>query len=148
MELKLLVRQGLLIIESMRSHSDTHTHNYGKTPLVAWSARCKDLYLTAHWTHNRQISMSTVRFKAAILESQRPQTHVSDRAAQWIGRKILQWERVLPECSGFPPLLLTFRIHSSMTDILAVLFYRQTQKMKGNYFYWPCNYLATCLQGQ
>ena len=29
----------------------------GRTPLDEWSARCRDLYLTTHDTHNRQISM-------------------------------------------------------------------------------------------
>ena len=32
----------------------------GRTPLDEWSARRRDLYLTTHNTHNRQISMSPV----------------------------------------------------------------------------------------
>jgi hypothetical protein len=38
----------------------------GRTPLDEWSARRKDLYLTTHDTHNRQISMPLVGFKAKI----------------------------------------------------------------------------------
>jgi len=45
------VVQGRLIIEASWSHSDT----IGRTPLDKRSARRKDLYLTTHNTHNRQI---------------------------------------------------------------------------------------------
>jgi hypothetical protein len=41
-----LVGQGLLIIGASRSHSFSHT-TLGRTPLNEWSARCRDLYLTA-----------------------------------------------------------------------------------------------------
>ena len=34
----------------------------GRTPLDEWSARHRDLHLTTHDTHNRQISMSPVGF--------------------------------------------------------------------------------------
>ena len=34
----------------------------GRTPLDEWSARRRDLYLTTHDTHNRQISMPPVGF--------------------------------------------------------------------------------------
>jgi hypothetical protein len=34
----------------------------GRTPLDEWSARRRDLYLTTHDTHNRQISMAPVGF--------------------------------------------------------------------------------------
>jgi hypothetical protein len=37
----------------------------------------------------------------------------------WDRPKYFQWERVLSEYSDFPLLLLTFRIHSSMTDTLS-----------------------------
>ena len=36
----------------------THTHTLGRTPLDERSARRRDLYLTTHNTHNRQISMA------------------------------------------------------------------------------------------
>ena len=38
----------------------------GRTPLDERSARRRDLYLTTHDTHNRQISMSPVGFKPTI----------------------------------------------------------------------------------
>ena len=38
----------------------------GRTPLDEWSARRRDLYLTTHDTHNRQISMPPVRFEPTI----------------------------------------------------------------------------------
>ena len=45
----------------------------GKTPLDEWSARRRDLYLTTHNTHNRQISMSPVGFEHKISAGERPQ---------------------------------------------------------------------------
>ena len=38
----------------------------GRTPLDEWSARRRDLYLTTHDTHNRQISMPPVGFEPKI----------------------------------------------------------------------------------
>ena len=38
----------------------------GRTPLKEWSARRRDLYLTTHDTHNRQISMPPVGFEPTI----------------------------------------------------------------------------------
>jgi hypothetical protein len=55
------------------------------TPLDEWSARRRDLYLTTHNTHNRQTYMPPVGFEPTILVSERPQTHVLDRAATGIG---------------------------------------------------------------
>ena len=46
------VGQGLLIHEFSRSHTQRST-TVGRTPLDDWSARRRDLYLTAHDTHNR-----------------------------------------------------------------------------------------------
>jgi hypothetical protein len=56
----------------------------GKTPLDEWSARRRDLYLTAHNTHNRQISIPPVGFEPTISVGERPQTYASDRAATGI----------------------------------------------------------------
>ena len=47
----------------------------GRTPLDEWSARRRDLYLTTHDTHNRQISMPTVGFEPTISAGERPQAH-------------------------------------------------------------------------
>ena len=38
----------------------------GRTPLDEWSARRRDLYLTTHDTHKRQISMPPVGFEPKI----------------------------------------------------------------------------------
>jgi hypothetical protein len=45
----------------------------GRTPLDEWSVRRRDLYLTTHHTHNRQISMPPVGFKPTIWAGERPQ---------------------------------------------------------------------------
>ena len=44
----------------------------GRNPLDEWSARRKDLYLTTHDTHNRQISMPPVVFEPTISAGVRP----------------------------------------------------------------------------
>ena len=45
----------------------------GRTPLDEWSARRRDLYLTTHDTHNRQISMPPVGIEPKISAGERPQ---------------------------------------------------------------------------
>ena len=57
----------------------------GRTPLVEWSARRRDLYLTTHNTHNRQTSMPPVGFEPTIPAGERPQTYALDRAATGTG---------------------------------------------------------------
>ena len=44
----------------------TRRSTVGRTPLDEWSARRRDLYLTTHDTHNRQISMPPVGFEPKI----------------------------------------------------------------------------------
>ena len=44
----------------------------GRTPLDEWSARRRDLYLTKHDTHNRQISIPPVGFEHKISAGERP----------------------------------------------------------------------------
>ena len=56
-----------------------------RTPLDDWSARRRDLYLTTHNSHKRQISMRSVGFESAIPASERSQTHALDRASNGIG---------------------------------------------------------------
>ena len=51
-----------------------------RSPLDEWSAGRRDLYLTTHNTHNRQISMSPAGFEPTISAGERPQTDVLDRA--------------------------------------------------------------------
>jgi hypothetical protein len=53
----------------------------GKTPLDEWSARCRDLYLTTHNTHNRQTSTPPVKFELTISAGERPQTYALERTA-------------------------------------------------------------------
>ena len=53
----------------------------GRTPLDERSARLRDLYLTTHDTHNRQISMPPVGFEPKISAGERPQTYALDHAA-------------------------------------------------------------------
>ena len=57
----------------------------GTTPLDESSARRRDLCLTTHDTHNRQISMPPVGFEPTILAGERPQTYALDRAATGTG---------------------------------------------------------------
>ena len=45
----------------------------GRTPLDERSARRRDLYLTTHDTHNRQISMPPVGFEHTISAGERSQ---------------------------------------------------------------------------
>jgi len=66
-------------------HTQRRT-TFGRTPLDEWSARRRDLYLTTHDTHNRQMSMPRVGFKPTISADERPQTYDLDRAATRISR--------------------------------------------------------------
>ena len=50
----------------------TRRGRVGRTPLDEWSARRRDLYLTTHDTHNRQISMPPVGFEPKISAGERP----------------------------------------------------------------------------
>ena len=52
----------------------------GRTLLVEGLARRRDLYLAAHYTHNRETSRFSAGFEPTILASERPQTHALDRA--------------------------------------------------------------------
>jgi hypothetical protein len=47
-----------------------------RTPLGEWSACRRDLYLTKHDTHNRQISMPPVGFEPTISAGKRPQAWI------------------------------------------------------------------------
>jgi len=81
------VGQGILIVETSRSHSDT-PHSVG----LLWTSDqlvAEDLYLTTHNTHNRQTSMPPVGFEPTVPASERPQTHTLDRAATGTVCKIL-----------------------------------------------------------
>ena len=58
----------------------------GRTPLDGWSARRRDLYLTTHDTHNRQISMPLVGFEPMISAGERPAA----------ARLLRSWVRIPP----------------------------------------------------
>ena len=58
----------------------------GRTPLDEWSARRRDVYLTTHNTHNRQISMPPVGFERKISAGERPQA----------ARLLRSWVRIPP----------------------------------------------------
>ena len=53
----------------------------GRSPLDECSARRRDLYLTAHNTHNRQTSMPPVGFRPIISAGERPHSYALYRAA-------------------------------------------------------------------
>ena len=65
-------------------HTQRHA-TVGRTPLDEWSARRRDLYLTTHNTHNRQISMPPVGFESTISTGERPYTYTLDRTATGTG---------------------------------------------------------------
>ena len=69
-------------------HTERRT-TVGRTPLDEWSARRRDLYLTTHNTHNRQISMPPVGFEPTISAGERPQTYALDRTATGTGKQII-----------------------------------------------------------
>jgi len=54
-----------------------------RTPLDEWSARRRDLYLTTHDTHNRQISMPPMGFEPKISAGERPQAQVEVSVTSW-----------------------------------------------------------------
>ena len=56
----------------------------GRTPLDEWSARHRDLYLTTHDTHNRQIYMPPVGFEPTISAGERPAAARLLRSWVWI----------------------------------------------------------------
>ena len=58
----------------------------GRTPLDEWSACRRDLYLTTHDTHNRQVSMPPVGFEPTISVGERPQA----------ARLLRSWVRIPP----------------------------------------------------
>ena len=79
-------------LASSRTRLLDHTQRratVGRTPLDEWSVRRRDLYLTTHNTHNRQISMPRVGFEPTISAGERPKTNALDRAATGTGLQVL-----------------------------------------------------------
>ena len=63
----------------------------GRTTLDEFSARRRDLYLTAH---NRQTSKIPAGFEPAVPANEWPQTHVLDRAATGISTFLLAVDKL------------------------------------------------------
>ena len=68
----------------------------GRTPLDEWSARRRDLYLTTHDTHNRQISIPPVGFEPTISAGERPQA--AHLLRSWVRIPPGVWIFVCCEC--------------------------------------------------
>ena len=68
----------------------------GRTALDEWSARRRDLYLTTHDTHNRQISMPPVGFEPKISAGERPQA--ARLLKSWVRIPPGEWIFVCCEC--------------------------------------------------
>ena len=73
-----------LVFEVSLSHIKRRV-TVGRTPLDEWSIRHRDLYLTTHYTHNRQTSMPPVGFEPTISAGDMPKTYALDRAADGTG---------------------------------------------------------------
>ena len=67
-----------------------------RTPLDEWSARRRDLYLTTHDTHNRQISMPPVGFEPKMSAGERPQA--AHLLRSWVRIPPGAWIFVCCEC--------------------------------------------------
>jgi len=93
-------------------HTQRHS-TVGRTPLDKWSARRRDLYLTTHDTHNRQISMPPVPQAAHLLRS-------------WVRIPLGAWIFVCCECrvlSGRGLCAMSWSlIQRSPTDCAASLY--------------------------
>jgi hypothetical protein len=61
-----------------------HT-THSRTPLDEWSARRRNLYLTAHNTHKKQTFISPAGFEPTIPAIERQQTQALDRTVAGIG---------------------------------------------------------------
>jgi nitrate reductase NapE component len=68
------------------THTYTHTHTLGSTPLEEGSARRRDLYLTTCDIHKKQTAMRPAGLELAIPTSEQPQTHVLDGAVRTGGK--------------------------------------------------------------
>ena len=78
----------------------------GRTPLDEWSARRRDLYLTTHNTHNRQISMPPVGFEPTISPGERPQTYAWPRG-HWDRHSVFSLHWIIMVCDMWPFLYVS-----------------------------------------
>jgi len=68
-----------------RGFTNTRHTTFGSTPVDEWPPWRRDLYLTTHGTHKKQISLPSAGFEAAVPASEGPETRASDRAATGTG---------------------------------------------------------------
>ena len=91
----------------------------GRPPLDEWSARCRDLYLTTHNTHNRQTSMPPVRSEPIISAGEWPQTYALDRTTTEIGALLctMSYSCKMPanSCNNYVHLYLQVHHRSFLT---------------------------------
>ena len=109
----------------------------GRTPLDEWSARRRDLYLTTHDTHNRQISISPVGFEPKISGGERPAAARLLRS--WVRIPPGKWIFVCCECRvlsgrGLCDELIT-RPEESYRLCCVVVCDRETSRMGAPYIY-------------
>jgi hypothetical protein len=94
----------------------------GRTPLDEWSAFCRDLYLTTHNTHNRQISMPLVGFEPMISAGERSQTawplgsafDTSMLKFILVSKTTLSWYKFTRLCDTDVLVVLSFNVFSSI----------------------------------
>ena len=77
------------------NHTQRRT-TVGRTPLDEWSARRRDLCLTTHDTHNRQISMPPVGFEPKISVGE--QLQAARLLISWVRNPPGAWIFVCCEC--------------------------------------------------
>src|SRR5215475_1909127 len=109
----------------------------GRTPLDELSARRRDLYLTKHDTHNRQISMPPVGFEPTISAGERPQA--AHLLRSWVRIPPGAWIFVCCECRvlsgrGLCDDLIT-RPEESYRLCCAVVCDLETSRMGAPYVY-------------
>jgi len=73
-------------LSRLHDHTQRHT-TISRTPLGGLSARRRDLYLTTHNTHKRQISMPSTGLEPATPANDRPRIHAIDHMATGIKTK-------------------------------------------------------------
>jgi hypothetical protein len=94
-----------------RDHTHLRHTTVGRTPLVEWPARRRDLYLTTHNTHKRQTSVPPVGFEPTIPASERLQTHSLDRAAIGIssdGVRVVKYMSCVGMCGSYNKYIKNF----------------------------------------
>jgi ABC-type protease/lipase transport system fused ATPase/permease subunit len=78
----------LIVGVGVTFHLVTLNETVSKTPLHGGSGLCRDLNLTTHNTHKRQISISPMGFEPTIPASERQHKHALNYAA------IAEWKHI------------------------------------------------------